>query len=89
MSSFQTYMIRIILLLGVMNAWYFGAWFLGIPLTLWYLFHYPAYELCVVGALLDIQFYTGDYIPFYCMSAVVLVILFQMLVPRFVLRSRI
>lgn len=89
MSTFLSYTLRLTLCVLVMGSWYYGAWLFALPLTLWYAFRYPAYELCVIGALLDIQFYTGDFVPYYCLSAVVIVALFRTGGPIFRPRTQI
>ena len=80
--SFLTYLGRITLLLLIMGSWYYGAWLIALPLTLGYAVLYPAYELCGIGALLDIQFYTGDFVPYYFVGSVLLVVLCRIGVPR-------
>ena len=86
MSPVFTFTSRFLLLFILMGSWYYGAWLVALPLTLWYTYRYPAYELVVVGVLLDIQFYTGDFIPYYGISAVLFVAAFRLGEPHF--RSR-
>jgi len=83
MYTFFTSILRATLCLLLMGSWYYGAWLVAVPLTLWYAFRYPAYELGVIGALLDIQFYTGDFIPYYFIGSVVLVVSCRLLGPLF------
>jgi hypothetical protein len=57
----------------VMSCWYFAFWWGAIPLTLWYLWHYHAYELIFLGILIDIQFLPGTIVPYYTLGFIVLV----------------
>lgn len=86
MFLFLSYIQRFIFCLVVMGSWYYGAWLIAVPLTLWYVILYPAYELCLIGALVDIQFYTGDFTPYYTSGSIVLVFIFRTFLP--LVRSR-
>lgn len=89
MATFLSYLLRLTLCLLVMGGWYFGAWLFALPVTLWYVLRYPAYELCIIGALLDIQFYTGDFVPYYFFGAILLVTIFRAGGPLFRPQTRI
>ncbi len=61
-----TYIIvRCISFITLASGWYFDVWWIGIPLMLWHCYHYRAYELMVLGVLIDIQFLVLYSVPWY------------------------
>jgi hypothetical protein len=59
------FFIRSLFFLTIMSSWYFGLGWLGLLLSLWYLYHYRAYELILLGLFLDIQFSVMPHLPVY------------------------
>jgi hypothetical protein len=59
-----SFVIRILLFILLVGAWYGGFWLLAGVATVGYLFRYVGYEVILLGWCLDIQFMTGA-IPWY------------------------
>ncbi len=59
---------RVISFLCLLVAWYLDVWWLGSILLLWHCYHYRAYEVIVLGILIDVQFTTGLTVPWYTLG---------------------
>lgn len=73
--------IRIGLLLLTAGLWYMGLWPIAIVLTLLYFIRYLAYEMIILGLIIDIHFMTGI-IPWYTILFCVIFLLSECLKPR-------
>jgi len=60
-----------ILTLGVFYAW----WWLVVPLAIWQVLRYSAYELVVVALLIDVYYGTPLLFPYYTLAAALAVFL--------------
>jgi hypothetical protein len=73
---------RFSVFLTVIIVWYFGFFWIAIPLSLWYLYNYPAYELIAVGVLIDGHFMTTFGVPYYTLFFLSAHILMALIKPR-------
>lgn len=48
--------IRTVTFLTLSIVWYFGSMIIAVPLSVWYLYNFRAYELVVLGVLIDAYF---------------------------------
>lgn len=76
-----TISIRIALFLLTAGLWYIGWWPIAGIVTLVYLFRYLAYEIVILGLILDIQFMTG-LVPWYSLMFAVAFIVVEWCKPR-------
>lgn len=74
------FFIRMCSFLILSGMWYFGILFLAVPATLLYVYHYRAYELPLLGILLDIQFLVAT-IPWYAIVFSVFFVASELLKP--------
>ncbi len=47
------------------TLWYFSFWWFAVPFLFFYTYRFRAYELIGLGLLLDMQFLSIGYIPYY------------------------
>ncbi len=73
---------RIFLFLSIIVLWYVGLFWFSLPICLWYVYRYTAYELLVLGVCIDIQFQSYISVPFYTTVSLILVLLFEWLRPH-------
>lgn len=63
-------------------VWYFDVLWLAILGTLWYSYYYRAYELIVLGVLIDVQYRSGVSIPYYTLGFTLLCVAAEWLKPK-------
>jgi hypothetical protein len=73
--------IRAVTFLTLCIVWYFGSMIIAIPLTVWYVYNFRAYELVALGVLLDAYFLSQLSIPYYTLSFLVAVMGMELLKP--------
>lgn len=60
--------IRMVTFLTLNIVWYFGSMIIAVPLTVWYLYNFRAYEIVLLGVLIDAYFLSSLGIPYYTIS---------------------
>lgn len=78
--------IRIIVFITLVFLWYFNVLLVAVPLTIWFLYNFRAYELIALGLLIDIYFWSPVITPCYTGGFLLSVIGMELLKPR--LRNR-
>ena len=78
--------IRIIVFITLVFLWYFNVLLVAVPLTIWFLYNFRAYELIALGLLIDIYFWSPVITPGYTGGFLLSVIGMELLKPR--LRNR-
>lgn len=79
-------LIRTVSFLTLSIMWYFGSMIIAIPLTIWYFYNFRAYELVILGVLIDAYFLSGLSVPNYTLGFLGAFICIELLKPR--LRQR-
>lgn len=77
----RSILLRVIFLLLLAGLWYGGFLAVAAILTLVYSFRYTAYELIVLGWVIDMQFSTGGW-PVYMLVAATLFLVVEWIKPR-------
>jgi hypothetical protein len=80
--SFSATLIRSIVLLTLITLWYFAIILIAVPLTMWYLYNYHAYELILAGIAIDAYFLTSVTVPLYTLGFASAVFCMEVLKPR-------
>ena len=73
---------RIVAFFTLSIMWYFGSMIIAVPLSVWYLYHFRAYELVVLGVLIDAYFLSGVGIPYYTVGFLGALWCMELLKPR-------
>lgn len=60
--------IRTLTFITLSLVWYFGLFIIAVPLTIWYLYTFRAYELVFLGILIDAYFLSTVSIPYYALG---------------------
>ena len=63
-------------------VWSFGFLWLAVPLSVWYIYQFRAYELVVLGVLIDVHFLTTTALPLYTAGFLMAVGIMELLKPR-------
>jgi hypothetical protein len=63
-------------------VWYFNILLVAVPLSLWYLYHYRAYEFIFLGVLIDIYFLPETLVPLYTLIFTSTVVGMEFLKPQ-------
>jgi hypothetical protein len=79
---FKYFLIRSLTFITVTICWYFSFWWCAIPLSIWYAYQFRAYELVVLGLLIDIEFSVNFDLPLYTLGFLVLFIIMEWIKPR-------
>lgn len=79
-------LVRFFTYLAITIFWYFSFWWCAVPLTIWFAYQFRAYELIILGLLIDIEFSVIIDKPWYTLSFLGLFIIMEWLKPR--LRNR-
>ena len=79
----KTLFLRILSFSILTVAWYFSILILAIPLTLWHLLQFKAYECIVLGILIDMYFMPIRLIPVYTICFAGAYIILEIIKPRF------
>lgn len=79
----KTFFIRIFSFFLITLAWYFGALIIAIPLTLWHLVQFKAYECIGLGILIDLYFMPITLIPIYTLCFIGIFFIIEIIKPRF------
>jgi hypothetical protein len=80
--SFSSVLARCIVFITIVILWYFGIILIAVPLTIWYLYSYRAYELIILGVAIDAYFLTSVTIPLYTLGFATAVFCMEVLKPR-------
>lgn len=78
----KQFLLRVIFFLLIIILWYYGLFWLSIPLCAWYCYLYDGYELIVLGICVDVQFQVYVTWPFYTIVSVAMVFSLLWLRPR-------
>ena len=81
MSS-SALLIRLCTFFTLTIVWYFGFFWVAVPLSIWYCYSFRAYELVLLGFLIDAYFITTLTIPLYTTSFLALFLAIEFLKPR-------
>jgi hypothetical protein len=74
-------LIRIVTFLTLSIMWYFGSMIIALPLSVWYLYNFRAYELVFLGMLIDAYFFSVVGIPYYTLGFLSAVVCMELLKP--------
>ena len=83
----KTLFIRLLSLGTLTIAWYFSLLFIALPLSLWHLVQFKAYEFIALGVLIDLHFMPIRLIPIYTIFFAGAFIIMEIIKPRFINRS--
>lgn len=75
-------LIRTVTFLTLSIVWYFGSMIIAVPLSVWYLYNFRAYELVVLGVLIDAYFLSSVGIPNYTVGFLAALVCMELLKPR-------
>ncbi len=84
----KTLFIRLLSFFSLTVAWYFSVLIVAIPLSLWHVVHFKAYEFIALGVLIDLYFLPIRLIPVYTISFAGVYIIMEIIKPRFKSGSR-
>lgn len=73
--------IRLVTFLTLCIVWYFGSMLISVPLTVWYLYNFRAYELLALGILIDAYFLSALSIPYYTLGFLAAIVFMELLKP--------
>lgn len=79
----KTFFIRLLSFFALTLTWYFSALIVAIPLSLWYLIQFKAFEFIVLGILIDLYFMPITLIPVYTICFAGAYIILEIIKPRF------
>ncbi|MBY0538051.1 hypothetical protein K2P47_01480 [Patescibacteria group bacterium] len=82
----RSVLIRIVTFLTLCIVWYFDSVIIAVPLSVWYLYNFRAYELVLLGLFIDAYFLSSLGLPYYTLSFLAAVIFMELLKPS--LRNR-
>jgi hypothetical protein len=74
-------LIRILTFITLCMVWYFGSMLIAIPLSIWYLYNFRAYELLVLGVAIDAHFLSEVSIPYYTLGFFAVIVFMEVLKP--------
>lgn len=74
-------LVRALTFLTLAVVWYFGNFFIAVPMTIWYVYNFRAYELVLLGVLIDAYFLSEIAIPYYTLGFLGAVILMELTKP--------
>ena len=80
--SIATFFTRLAVFLALCVVWYFNLLLVALPLTVWYLYHFRAYDLIVLGLCIDIYFWSAIFMPYYTVGFLGAVLLIEVIKPR-------
>jgi hypothetical protein len=83
----KLYVLHFVLFCILAVAVFNGVWWLSVPLSLWYIVRYRAYELIFLGFCIDVHFAPSFPLFYYTLTATVLVCFGVFLRPRLRQRS--
>jgi hypothetical protein len=79
--STSSIFIRTSIFITLCIVWYFGSILIAVPLTVWYLYNFRAYELVGLGVLIDAYFLSQLSIPYYTLGFLTAVTCMEVLKP--------
>ena len=79
----KTLFIRILSFGALTTAWYFSLLLIAVPLSLWHLVQFKAYEFIALGILIDLYFMPIRLIPVYTICFVGAFVIMEIIKPRF------
>ena len=79
----KTIFVRLLSFFTLTVAWYFSVLIVAIPLSVWHLVHFKAYEFIMLGVLIDMYFMPLRWFPLYTICFTGAFIIMEIIKPRF------